>query len=176
MTADVHLYDTARRLGDQARAQGVTIDLDNGQPMDIYALFQAVEGRDYDPDSHRDELAILVYARAFETPVRPTVVESGPERYLNADMPNSIDAADDDASLVLEATPGDWRGTFAVLVRALVDDLASDGLENLPHVVVTDEHCNRYYGVLWLYDEARDVLVFDDGRTLPVDTVTRIAV
>lgn len=66
MTADVHLYDTARRLGDQARAQGVTIDLDNGQPMDIYALFQAVEGRDYDPDSHRDELAILVYARAFE--------------------------------------------------------------------------------------------------------------
>jgi hypothetical protein len=58
----------AAQLG--ARYRGQPVDLDEGVPFDIYALFAEVTGRDYNHRSHDDELAILVYARAFEDSAR----------------------------------------------------------------------------------------------------------
>lgn len=54
----------AAQLG--ARYRGKPVDLDEGVPFDIYVLFAEVTGRDYNHRSHDDELAILVYAKAFE--------------------------------------------------------------------------------------------------------------
>lgn len=54
----------AAQLG--ARYRGKPVDLDEGVPLDIYALFAEVTGRDYDHRSHADELAVLKYAAAFE--------------------------------------------------------------------------------------------------------------
>ena len=42
------------------------VDLDNGVPFDIYDLFEQVTGRDYNPESHNDELLILEIADAYE--------------------------------------------------------------------------------------------------------------
>lgn len=47
------------------RHKGV-IYLDNGVPIDIYELFEQVTGRDYNPESHNDELLILEIADAYE--------------------------------------------------------------------------------------------------------------
>lgn len=58
----------AAELGAKYRAQRV--DLDAAVPLDIYALFSEVTGRDYDSESHHDELTVLEYAHAFETAAR----------------------------------------------------------------------------------------------------------
>lgn len=62
--ADPQSVAEAAELG--ATYRGTPVDLDEGAPMDIYALFAEVTGRDYDHRSHADELAVLEYAAAFE--------------------------------------------------------------------------------------------------------------
>lgn len=49
------------------RFQCAPVDLDEGVPFDIYALFHEVTGRDYDHRSDDDERAIVEYAHEFET-------------------------------------------------------------------------------------------------------------
>lgn len=54
---------TASELGREYKG---IIDLDNGIPFDIYELFCEVTNRDYNHESHGDELLILDIALAFE--------------------------------------------------------------------------------------------------------------
>ncbi|BBX37570.1 hypothetical protein MMAG44476_37403 [Mycolicibacterium mageritense DSM 44476 = CIP 104973] len=57
---------TASRLGGEARARGAKVDLDEGQPFDIYTLYVQVTNRAYDRARHLDELYILLLAHAYE--------------------------------------------------------------------------------------------------------------
>ena len=51
---------------DMGRRHKGVIYLDNGVPFDIYDLFEQVTGRDYNSESHNDELLILEIADAYE--------------------------------------------------------------------------------------------------------------
>ena len=73
ITADGYTYehnsvflDRARTFGQTTAASGGSMDLDNGLPIDIYQLFELCTHRDYDHQSHEDELVILDIAQAAE--------------------------------------------------------------------------------------------------------------
>lgn len=71
-------------------------------------------------------------------------------------------------SLLLRHIPGEWDGTFTVLVRELARDLLLDG-----PVEITVNNEARLRSLAG-YDAAADALIFEGNETIDVDDISEV--